>query len=69
MPAQPSQYSALIWRKSKASTADGGCVEIACAGETVLLRDSRNPSGPILAFSPAHWSAFLRHIRNAEPSS
>jgi hypothetical protein len=69
MPAQPSQHSALTWRKSKESTSDGQCVEIACAGESVMLRDSRDPSGPILAFSSARWSAFLRCIRNEESPS
>lgn len=67
MPAQPSRHSALTWRKSKASTSDGGCVEIACSGKSVVLRDSRDQAGPILAFSSAHWSSFVVRIRNEVP--
>ena len=69
MPAQPSQHSALTWRKSKASQADGGCVEIACGGQSVMMRDSRDRSGPVLAFTAPQWSAFLRRIRNGDQPS
>lgn len=47
------------WRKSRYST-DGGsnCVEVAF-GETVALRDSKNPEGSMITVSPAAWRAFL----------
>jgi hypothetical protein len=66
MPAQPSQYSALTWRKSRASTADTQCVEIADGGQSVIMRDSRDPRGSMLAFSVSQWSAFLRRIKSGE---
>jgi hypothetical protein len=69
MPARLSQQSALNWRKSKASTADGGCVEAATGGESVLLRDSHDRSGPILVVSPRQWSTFLRRIRDEDRAS
>lgn len=64
MPAPPRRHSTLTWRKSSASAASGECVEIACAGSSVLVRDSRHESGDVLTFTTAQWSAFLRHVRN-----
>jgi len=29
----------------------------------VLVRDTKNPTGPALAFTPAHWQAFTRRIQ------
>ncbi|WP_433266881.1 DUF397 domain-containing protein [Actinosynnema sp. CS-041913] len=54
---------ALTWRKS--SYSGGGntdCVEIAQAGRAVAVRDSKNPTGPVIAFPLGKWQAFLhRH--------
>jgi hypothetical protein len=63
MPAQPSRHSTLSWRKSSASGGGNECVEIACRGSSVLVRDSRDPSGPVLAFTPTQWSAFVGHLQ------
>jgi hypothetical protein len=64
MPAQPGQYSTLAWRKSSASAGQGECVEVATSGQSVLTRDSRDQSGPVLAFTPAQWLGLLQRIRN-----
>lgn len=54
------------WRKSSYSGADSGnCVEVASAARTVAVRDSRDPHGPALAFTPAGWQAFTRRIDGA----
>jgi hypothetical protein len=58
-PVQP------IWWKSTASNASD-CVEVAVVRETVLLRHSKDPSGPALSFSIAEWKAFLAGVRNGE---
>ena len=52
---------ALAWRKSSYSGDQGGnCVEIAEApAATVAVRDSKNATGPVLAFRPAAFSAFV----------
>lgn len=48
------------WRKSSKSNQSGNCVEVAFGGGgTVYVRDSKNPHGPVLEFTPAEWAAFL----------
>jgi hypothetical protein len=64
MASQPNRDSTLVWRKSRASGADSGCVEVASSQSSVLVRDSRDRSGPSLAFSPAQWGRFARRIKN-----
>ncbi|WP_037766350.1 DUF397 domain-containing protein [Streptomyces sp. 142MFCol3.1] len=57
------------WRKSSASTGgNGDCVEIAWTGETVLVRDSKNGRGPVVAFGPAVWEGFLGSLSHLPPS-
>lgn len=48
------------WRKSSRSTAQANCVEVAFAGPAVAVRDSKNTTGPVLAFPAESWSTFLR---------
>jgi Domain of unknown function (DUF397) len=54
------------WRKSSYSEANG-CVEVARPGP-VLVRDSKNPDGPVLSFTPATWKAFLGGVKAGELS-
>ncbi|WP_462189178.1 MULTISPECIES: DUF397 domain-containing protein [unclassified Frankia] len=55
------------WRKSSYSNGAGGmCVEVAALGGGVAVRDSKNPTGPVLAFSAAEWDAFLAGARDGE---
>jgi len=63
-----SEASSLVWRKSKASES-GNCVEVASRGESVLIRHSQDPSGPLLSFSPPVWIAFLEGARGGELNS
>jgi hypothetical protein len=56
------QEGSLSWKKSTAS-GGGGCVEVARAGEKILVRDSKGPSGPALIFSGLEWVAFLTDAR------
>jgi hypothetical protein len=56
--------SGLAWRKSRASTTNGDCIEVACfpAGG-VAVRDSKDKAGAILRFSHDSWQQFLDEVR------
>ncbi len=34
--------------------------------QVILVRDSKNRTGPALAFTPAEWAAFLAGVRDGE---
>jgi len=56
--------SSVIWRKSSYSGANGGnCIEIAAAARTVVVRDSKDPDGPVLAFRPNDWQRFADRVK------
>jgi len=58
-----SEEQSIAWRKSTASNS-GSCVEVAVRDGSMLVRDSVNPVGAELEFSPAAWSAFLAFARS-----
>jgi len=54
----------LSWRKSSYSGNNGGqCVEIVAHGR-VLVRDSKNPRGAVLEFTPEVWRKFTKQAEN-----
>lgn len=46
------------FKKSSFSTG-GSCVEVAQVSSGVMVRDSKNPAGPVLYFTVMEWTAFL----------
>jgi uncharacterized protein DUF397 len=36
------------------------------AGRLILMRDARNPDGPVLAFTEAEWRAFIAGVKDGE---
>jgi len=50
------------FRKSSRSESNGHCAEARTAGGMVQVRDSKDP-GPVLAFTPAAWQAFLDGVK------
>jgi Domain of unknown function (DUF397) len=55
------------WIKSSLSFSNGNCVEVANLphGE-IGVRDSKDPKGAVLRFTPDEWHAFLGGVRNGE---
>ncbi len=54
------------WRKSSYSGDQGECVEIATLPGAIAVRDSKDPEGPALAFSPAAFAAFVSAAAKGE---
>lgn len=58
------------WHKSSYSGANSNCVEAGRLATDTVVRDSKDPAGPALAFSAQAWNDFLpRHRRfNGRPA-
>lgn len=56
----------IAWRKSSYSDGgDGNCIEVGDdLPDTIPVRDSKNPAGPILLFPAAAWSAFIDTVKS-----
>ena len=61
-----SSDPAGIWRKSVRSGASGACVEVRAVDGAVLMRDSKDPTGPQLTFTRAAWAAFIAGVARGE---
>lgn len=61
------------WSKSSRSGGQSNCVEVAVtegskegSDHVITVRDSKNPDGPKLVFTPAEWEAFTAGVRDGE---
>lgn len=54
------------WHKSSFSGNEYECVEVALRQGQVLARDSKDRTGPVLAFPAAAWSEFLTALTAGE---
>ncbi len=60
--------SGAAWRTSSYSGGNGGqCVEVATITSSpeplYAIRDSKNPEGPALTFSPVQWRTFTATVK------
>ncbi|MGQ4619170.1 DUF397 domain-containing protein [Nocardia sp. R7R-8] len=62
-----TDLSGARWFKSSHSGASQDCVEVAFLdGGKVGVRDSKNPTGPALVFTPGEWDAFAAGVADGE---
>ena len=68
MTSQDIDLSRAVWRKSTRSGGNGGqCVEVATnLPGIVAVRDSKDPEGAVLVFTPGEWEAFMMGVRAGE---
>jgi Domain of unknown function (DUF397) len=52
-----------MWRKSQRSVGNGACVEVTVARSGIVVRDSTDQSGPMLAYTAESWRTFARSVR------
>lgn len=69
---------ATMWRKSSRCGSSSECVEVtvtydasaaphkAGSGKLYLMRNSKDPGGPVLAFTEAEWEAFVLGVKDGE---
>lgn len=64
MTVEGLDLSRAAWRKSTYSNNGGSCVQAAStAAGVVAVRDSTDPDGPALTFTPAQWMAFTNTVK------
>ncbi|MEV4760906.1 DUF397 domain-containing protein [Micromonospora sp. NPDC049559] len=59
---------AVHWQKSRRSNPSGNCVEVAALpnGAGIALRNSRDPEGPALIYTPDEMAAFILGARDGD---
>jgi hypothetical protein len=62
------QLQAVTWQKSRRSNPSGNCVELAQLpdGAGIAVRNSRDPLGPALIYTPEEMAAFILGARDGD---
>ncbi|MFI6959455.1 DUF397 domain-containing protein [Nocardia sp. NPDC050408] len=59
--------SGARWFKSSRSGGTKDCVEVAFLDTGIIgVRDSKNPTGPALTFTPTEWDTFTARVQDGE---
>jgi len=67
MISNANNLSGVAWQTSSFSGTNGQCVELGKGAlDVVYVRDSKNPSGPALAFSAEAITSLLDAVKAGE---
>jgi len=58
-----NDLSRATWHISSYSGNSGNCVQVASLDDHIAVRDSKDPQGPVLMWSPSEWRGFLKGIK------
>jgi hypothetical protein len=62
-----ADLGSAAWRKStRSGPLTDNCVEIAFVAGGVAVRDSKDPTGPVLMFTASEWDAFVAGTKDGE---
>ena len=53
----------VTWNKSS-YCRNATCVEIGHTEDEVLMRDSKDPEGPVLRFTRSQWQEFVQSLKD-----
>jgi Domain of unknown function (DUF397) len=63
----PDELDRAAWFKASASNGGGQtCVEVAHLESWTVVRDSKDPDGPVHCYTPLEWACFLDGARAGE---
>jgi hypothetical protein len=52
------------WRTSSYSGGQGNCIEVGNRDGLVLIRDTKDRTGPVLKLSPAAWRELVIRVKD-----
>jgi Domain of unknown function (DUF397) len=53
-------------KSSYSGAANPACVEVGFVTAAILMRDSKDPDGPVLRFTTDEWKAFVSGVKAGE---
>jgi hypothetical protein len=59
----PEELGHGVWFKASLSNGGTGCVEVAHLESWTVVRDSKDPGGPVHCYTPHEWACFLDGAR------
>ena len=58
-------HDSITWHTAL-SCESGACVEVAANQNTILIRNSRQPDGPLIEYTAEEWHAFVSGVKEGD---